>query len=102
MLYFSLFKTYKIKLNLKPDRFYRLPKVTRELTRFKNLFNIKIEKYIFVALRKNNLEMGKYSWYAHEFKKSFYSHVCYLAKRSLKLKYLMYFLVHILRTLEIN
>lgn len=56
MLYFPLFKTYKIKLNLKPDRFYRLPKVTRELTRFKNLFNIKIEKYIFVALRKNNLE----------------------------------------------
>lgn len=56
MLYFPLFKTYKIKLNLKPDRFYRLPKVTRELTRFKNLFNIKIEKYIFVALRKYNLE----------------------------------------------
>lgn len=56
MLYFPLFKTYKIKLNLKTDRFYRLPKVTRELTRFKNLFNIKIEKYIFVALRKNNLE----------------------------------------------
>lgn len=56
MLYFPLFKTYKIKLNLKIDRFYRLPKVTRELTRFKNLFNIKIEKYIFVALRKNNLE----------------------------------------------
>lgn len=55
-MYFPLFKTYKIKLNLKPDRFYRLPKVTRELTRFKNLFNIKIEKYIFVALRKNNLE----------------------------------------------
>lgn len=55
-MYFPLFKTYKIKLNLKTDRFYRLPKVTRELTRFKNLFNIKIEKYIFVALRKNNLE----------------------------------------------
>lgn len=87
MLYFPLFKTYKIKLNLKSDRFYRLPKVTRELTRFKNLFNIKI---------------GKYSWYAHEFKQSFYCHVCYLAKRSLKLKYHMYFLVHILRTLEIN
>lgn len=51
MLYFPLFKTYKIKLNLKSDRFYRLPKVTRELTRFKNLFNIKIEKYIFVKSR---------------------------------------------------